>query len=100
MAEEKEDISTLVFNKLDITIQESLKIILEDIGARYEINMDELEGEYLDNGKKKKNGYNRYNSKRRKEMLEENPDIEFGEMSKIIGNEWRNLSEKDKKKYQ
>ena len=100
MAEEKEQISEIIYKKLDKTIEESLNIILQDISKRYDIKLDDLEGEYLENGKKKLNGYNRYNSKRRKEMLEKNPNMDFGEMSKIIGSEWANMKDEDKKKYQ
>ena len=33
-------------------------------------------------------------------MLEKNPNMDFGEMSKIIGSEWANMKDEDKKKYQ
>ena len=54
--------------------------------------------QYIDknNTKKKLNGYNKYNSKRRKELLEETPGMDFGKMSKIIGKEWAKLSDKEK----
>lgn len=93
-------ISEEIFKKLNIATESALQDILNDISKRYDIKIEELETEYLDDSiKKKKNGYNKYNSKRRKELLEDNPNMDFGEMSKIIGEEWRNLKEEDKKKY-
>lgn len=90
-----------IFNEINKIVEISLSKILKDISTRYDIDLGELETQYIDtsNKKKKTNGYNKYNKKRRKEMLEKNSKMNFGEMSKIIGEEWRNLSEKERQKY-
>ena len=94
------EISEEIFKKLNIAVEDSLKLILQDVSKRYDIKIEELETEYLDdNNKKKKNGYNKYNSKRRKELQEKNPNMGFGEMSKIIGGEWRKMTDEEKKTY-
>ena len=84
-------ISNKVFNKINKAVESSLKEILKDISKRYEIEYSQLENEFFEN-KKKKNEYTIYSSKRRKELKKEHPDMDFGEMSKIIGEEWRELN--------
>ena len=92
-------VSNKVFNKINRAVESSLKDILKDISKRYEIEYSELENEFFEN-KKKKNEYTIYSSKRRKELKKENPDMDFGEMSRIIGQEWRELNKQinDEKK--
>lgn len=92
-------ISERIFIKINTAVESSLQDILKDISVKYDINIQDLESEFMDTKKKKQNGYNKYNSKRRIEMLEENPKLDFGDMSKIIGEEWRNLSDEEKKQY-
>lgn len=93
------DISKKIFENINETLENSLIEILQDISQKYDININELESKELSIKKKKLNGYNKYNSKRRKELLEEKSDMTFGDISKIIGEEWRNLSEKEKGQY-
>ncbi len=38
-------------------------------------------------------------SERRPDLKKENPDLSFGDLTKNIAAEWKELSEKDKKKY-
>ena len=48
---------------------------------------------------KRKNAYTVFSSKFRSKIKQENPDKSFGKISKIIGNEWNNLSPDEKYKY-
>ena len=41
-----------------------------------------------------------YSAERRDEVKADNPDIPFGNIAKILGEEWRAMSEAQKKKYQ
>ncbi len=96
------DISKKICNDLDIAVESALESIVKDISVRYNIDINELEAGVL-NKKRKKNEYTKYNSKRRKELLEKNPKLKFGEMSKIISKEWSKMTEdnddvKNKKK--
>ena len=91
------DLAERIFKDIDNVVEKSLSKILNDISERYDIDITDIE--YIDIKKKKINGYNKYNKKRRKEMLEENPKMDFGQMSKIIGKEWTQLSEKEKEGY-
>ncbi len=38
-------------------------------------------------------------SERRPELKKENPDMSFGDLTKTIAGEWKELSEKDKMQY-
>ena len=95
------NISEEIFKNLNVAVDNAIRDILKDMSKRYSIEFGELETEYIsENNKKKKNGYNKYNSKRRKELQEEkNNNMGFGEMSKIIGKEWANMTEEEKKAY-
>ena len=80
-------ISEKICNKLNMAIESALEDIVKDISVRHKIDLKELE-EVVLNKRNKQNEYTKYNSKRRKELLEENPKYKFGEMSKIISKEW------------
>lgn len=43
--------------------------------------------------------YIMFQSSRRPEVKVENPDMKFADVARMLGEEWRNLSEKDKKKW-
>ena len=89
-----------IFKKINTSVESALKDILKDISKRYDVNLEDLENEFLnETTKKRKNGYNKYNSKRRKELLDKKPNMDFGEMSKIIGKEWATMTKKDKELY-
>ncbi|KFB53399.1 AGAP001099-PA-like protein [Anopheles sinensis] len=47
-------------------------------------------------GKKLVTGYILYSSEHRRTTCASNPDATFGEVSRIVGNEWRNLSDQEK----
>lgn len=47
-------------------------------------------------GKKLVTGYILYSSEHRKTICASNPDATFGDVSRIVGNEWRNLSDQEK----
>jgi len=86
------DISKKICNDLDIAVESALESIVKDISVRYNIDINKLEAGVL-NKKRKQNEYTKYNSKRRKELLEKNPKYKFGEMSKIISKEWSKMTE-------
>lgn len=48
---------------------------------------------------KSKSGYILFSAEIRKRIMHENPDAGFGEVSKIVGIEWKKLSEEQKKQY-
>ncbi|XP_050428093.1 protein polybromo-1 isoform X2 [Adelges cooleyi] len=52
------------------------------------------------NHKKLVTGYILYTSDVRKAVAQNNPDRSFGEVSRIVGNEWRNLSPTEKMAYE
>uniref|UniRef100_A0A182MT35 Polybromo-1 n=1 Tax=Anopheles culicifacies TaxID=139723 RepID=A0A182MT35_9DIPT len=47
-------------------------------------------------GKKLVTGYILYSSEHRKTISASNPEASFGDVSRIVGNEWRNLSDQEK----
>uniref|UniRef100_A0AAG5D381 Polybromo-1 n=1 Tax=Anopheles atroparvus TaxID=41427 RepID=A0AAG5D381_ANOAO len=47
-------------------------------------------------GKKLVTGYILYSSEHRRTTCASNPDATFGEVSRIVGNEWRNLTDQEK----
>ena len=90
-------VSEQICNKINTAVESALKIMIKDISVRYEIDIKDLEFNVL-NKKPKQNEYTKYNSKRRKELLEENPKYKFGEMSKIISKEWSKITKKKEQK--
>ena len=92
------NISERILTQLDKAAEKTLTMLLKDISDREDIDYKELESEFL-NKKKKQNGYTKYSSKRRKELIEQNPDKKFGDLSKIIGDEWSKLTDKEKLNY-
>ena len=90
-------ISEQICNKINTAVESALEIMIKDISVRYEIDIKDLEAHVL-NKKPKQNEYTKYNSKRRKELLEENPKYKFGEMSKIISKEWSKITKKKEQK--
>ncbi|GMT01836.1 hypothetical protein PENTCL1PPCAC_24010, partial [Pristionchus entomophagus] len=49
---------------------------------------------------KSKSGYILFSAEIRKRIMAENPDAGFGEVSKIVGVEWKKLTEEQKKQYE
>ncbi|VDO93281.1 unnamed protein product [Soboliphyme baturini] len=47
-----------------------------------------------------KSGYILFSAVVRKRIMAENPECSFGDISKIVGSEWKKLSEEDKKRYE
>ncbi|XP_060077506.1 protein polybromo-1-like isoform X10 [Ylistrum balloti] len=52
------------------------------------------------NMKRQISGYIVYSGEIRKHIQQENPDCTFGEISRIVGLKWRNLSKEEKEKYE
>ena len=50
-------------------------------------------------GKRELSGYMKFSRKMRPEILRANPGMEFAAVGKRLGEEWRKLSDADKKKY-
>ena len=50
-------------------------------------------------GKRELSGYMKFSRKMRPEILRANPGIEFAAVGKRLGEEWRKLSDAEKKKY-
>ncbi|XP_065079040.1 protein polybromo-1 isoform X3 [Ochlerotatus camptorhynchus] len=51
-------------------------------------------------GKKLVTGYILYSSERRKTVSASHPEATFGEISRIVGNEWRNLEDEEKSSWE
>ncbi len=51
-------------------------------------------------GKKTVTGYILYSSERRKSKVQENPGEKFGEISRMIGNEWRAMPQSERQMYE
>ncbi|EPB65860.1 HMG box [Ancylostoma ceylanicum] len=49
---------------------------------------------------KSKSGYILFSAEIRKRIMHENPDSGFGEVSKIVGIEWKKLSDDQKRQYE
>lgn len=49
---------------------------------------------------KSKSGYILFSAEIRKRIMNENPEAGFGEVSKIVGVEWKKLSDEQKRQYE
>jgi HMG (high mobility group) box len=49
--------------------------------------------------KKGKSAYMIFASEKREEIKKENPDATFGELGKLLGQAWKDITEKEKEKY-
>lgn len=49
---------------------------------------------------KSKSGYILFSAEIRKRIMSENPEAGFGEVSKIVGVEWKKLPEENKRQYE
>jgi hypothetical protein len=105
------------FNKnhlSNILFQQSIPLIeyiLKDISEKYNLDLEELEKQYLiifktnkkrnTNKKGKKNGYSFFLSDKEvdKDLKLRFPDMRFGDLSKEKGKVWRAMSKIDKGKY-
>ncbi|KAL5013533.1 hypothetical protein ScPMuIL_007803 [Solemya velum] len=52
------------------------------------------------NIKRQISGYIVYSGEVRKQIQQENPDSSFGDISRIVGTKWRNLTKEEKEKYE
>lgn len=83
-----EEFCKLVSEKYDIKIQ--------DLQEIYE-GMNQFKG--VSKTKKRVSAYMIYAKEARVNLLAKNPDLKFGEISKMIAKSWKNLSEDEKEKY-
>lgn len=75
---------------------------------KYTDQANELKAEYEKKSPKGSNekskrpptAYVLFSSAKRKEVMDKNPGITFGQISKVIAEMWKNVSEKEKTKYQ
>lgn len=66
-------------------------------GFMFKFEMINVQGK---SGKKLVTGYILYSSEVRKSIVSANPDSTFGEISRIVGNEWRSLSTPEKQAWE
>jgi hypothetical protein len=78
-----------LFKKLNI--KEDEKITLNDI--------IEKNNKYVPPPKKPCSSYIYFSKKERIDIKEKNPEMSFGDIAKLISTRWKQISEKDKKKY-
>ena len=75
-------------------------IIMKDISNNHNISQENLVKCISHKNKKfRKNAYTIYSSLYRKEIKKQHPEKNFGQISKIVGQMWKNLSSEEKKKY-
>jgi hypothetical protein len=78
-----------LFKKLNIKEDES--ITLKEI--------IEKNNTYIYPPKRPSSAYIFFSKKERKDIKNKNPEIRFGDIAKLIGTKWKQISEKDKKKF-
>ena len=92
-------ISKKVLNKINRACDSAFQDIIADISETYNIDKDELKTYSLKSKKRDKNGYTIFSSEKRMELKNEYPDKDFGEISKKVGEIWKELSQEEKEKY-
>lgn len=93
------DISKKIFNKINRACDSAFQDIISDLSTTYNIEQDELKVYCLKSKKRDKNGYTIFSSDKRVELQKQYPNKDFGELSKIIGEQWKELSQTDKGNY-
>lgn len=96
------------------TIQQYFSIFIENISSQYNIPIDELETIWKDtqkvkvqkskrrrvkNPNKAPSAYIAFCAQNRLKIKEDNPEATFGEISKLLGQNWKNLSIEEKDSY-
>lgn len=94
------NISHKIVNKISKVCESVYLDIIDDIAKTHKISKEKLKKYHPKyNTKKRKNAYTIFSSKYRSTIQKENPDKNFGQISKIIGEMWKNLEKKEKDKY-
>jgi hypothetical protein len=95
--------------QIDTIIQETIVHYQKEIHRHYPIvDMNRLKsiweklnnGKYNEGEKKRKTAYQNYFVVTRKVITDKNPNLKFGEISKIISSQWKTLTAEEKKKYE
>lgn len=103
----QQDVSTKVKNESDVKIETDLGMEDSLDGGSVSFGSDGIMSESqtssnTPSGKKKKDskklltGYLLYSGEIRKSIIQNNPDCTFGDISRIVGNEWRAIPAADK----
>lgn len=102
-----EDIINEIFEKINLNEEKkTLKVTKKQIIDIYNENnktnkIKKSNKNNIDNNiskiKKPKNPYMIFCDENRKKIKEDNPDIKFGEISKMLSEKWKNTNEEDKK---
>ena len=75
-------------------------IIISDLSKKYNIPQKELvKCIPFKNKKFKKNAYTIFSSSHRKKIKQLHPEKNFGEISKMVGSKWKQLSDEEKQVY-
>jgi len=95
-----------LIKKISKSIDASIDDFCSAIATKYDLDKDELMNLWLENGGskksktvKKRSAYVNYSAAIRSVILDENPDITFGEISKETSKRWKNLSDDEKEQY-
>lgn len=93
----KGDISSKILRKILRESKQFDSILSSYFTLNGNINLESKQ--IKKNKNKRKNAYTVFSSKFRSQIKQENSDKTFGEISKIIGEKWNNLSKDEKNKY-
>ena len=93
----KGDISSKILRKILRESKQFDSILSSYFTLNSNINLESKQ--IKKNKNKRKNAYTVFSSKFRSQIKQENSDKTFGEISKIIGEKWNNLSKDEKNKY-
>ncbi|VDN28141.1 unnamed protein product [Gongylonema pulchrum] len=86
-------------NTTNTTTSASGKLILANFSDKFQEMVAWLAAQPKLNARSK-SGYILFSAEVRKKVMVENPEAGFGEVSKIVGIEWKKLSEEQKKQYE
>jgi len=95
-----------LIKKISKSIDASIDDFCSAIATKFDLDKDELVKLWAENGGskkiktvKKRSAYVNYSAHIRSVILEENPEITFGEISKETSKRWKLLSEEEKEQY-
>jgi hypothetical protein len=95
-----------LIKKISKSIDASIDDFCSAIATKFDLDKDELVKLWTENGGskksktvKKRSAYVNYSSHIRSVILEENPEITFGEISKETSKRWKLLSDEEKEQY-